>query len=59
MIYVCSSFCASSLLCLHSVTLFVLYITTKLATVYMWPCFIRIPEAILGLNGSRGQIEMM
>ena len=59
MIYVCGPFCASSLLCLYSVTLSVLYITTKQATVYEWPCFIRILEAILGLNGSRGQMEMM
>ena len=59
MLYVCGSFCASSLLCLYSVTLSALYITTKQATEYVWPCFIRIPEAILGLNGSRGQMEMM
>ena len=59
MIYVCVPFCASSLLCLYSVTLSVLYITTKQATEYVLPCFIRIPDAILGLNGSRGQMEMM
>ena len=58
-IYFCVSFSASSLLCLYSVTLPVLYITAKQATEYVWPCFIRIPEAILGLNGSRGQMEMM
>ena len=59
MIYVCGSFCAFPLLRLFSVTLSVLYITTKQATVYVWPCLVRIPEAILGLNGSRGQMEMM
>ena len=58
MLYVCGSFCVSSLLCLYSVTLFVLYITTKQTTEYVWPCFIRIPEAILRLNGSRAQMEM-
>ena len=59
MIYVYGSICAFSLLCLYSVTLSVLYITTKQATVYVWPCFVRILEAISGLNGSRGQMEMM
>ena len=59
MIYVCSSFCASSLLYCHSVTLCVLSITAKQATEYVWPCFIRIHEAILGLCGSRGQMGMM
>ena len=39
--------------------LFVLYMTTKQATEYVWPRFIRIPEAIVGLNRSRGQMEMM
>ena len=32
---------------------------TKQATEYSWHCFIRIPEAISGPNGSRGQMEMM
>ena len=59
MIYVCGSFCASSSLCLYSVTLSILYIITKQATKHAWPCFIRLPEEILGLNGSRGQMEMM
>ena len=54
-IYVCGSYYASSLLCLYSATLSVLYITTKQATEYVWPCFIRIPEATLGLDRSRCQ----
>ena len=47
MIFVCGSVCTSSLLCLYSVTLSVLYIITNQATEHVWPCFIRIPEAIL------------
>ena len=61
MIYVCGFLGASSLLCLYSATLSVLYIawTTKQVTEYVWPCFIRISKAILGLNESRRHMEMM
>ena len=43
--------------CILSHCLFCILPPSRLPAV--WPRFIRIPEAILGLNGSWGQMEMM
>ena len=39
--------------------LFCILPTSRLPNTCVMPCFIRIPKAILGLNGSGGQMEMM